>query len=106
PASSDWRQAEGGNYIITNVRNQASCGSCVAFDTIAAVEGAKNPNLAVDLSDAAVGRNCDNGWWPNQALDAFNVKSSCEPDHNWTMCELICLACSQPGDFPDHLSPT
>ena len=83
PAAYDLRNVGGQNFI-TPVRNQASCGSCVAFGTVATVEGtarvaANNPNLAIDLSEAqlfycharAQGRNCGNGWWVDPALDCF-----------------------------------
>jgi hypothetical protein len=52
---------------------------------------AKKPDLSVDLSEAHLfychgadmGRNCGNGWWPNQALDAFKsngvVDEACFP---------------------------
>jgi C1A family cysteine protease len=89
------------------IRNQGSCGSCVAFGTIATIEGtarldAKDPNLAVDYSEAhlfychakAEGRNCGNGWWPDKALDALRdkgvVDEACFPytpgDQNCNVC--------------------
>lgn len=86
PASYDWRNVSGNNYI-TSVKNQASCGSCVAFGTIATVEGTLrvlrgNPNLAVDFSEAHLfyclagseGRTCGGatgGWWPDYAMNKF-----------------------------------
>jgi C1A family cysteine protease len=83
PALYDLRNSNGNNYI-TSVRDQGACGSCVAFGTSAAVEGTfrvqrSNPGLNVDLSEAylfycvarSAGRNCDNGWWPDNAFDAY-----------------------------------
>ena len=86
PKAYDLRNIGGKNFV-TPIKNQKSCGSCVAFGTIATVESTlklegNDPNLAVDLSEAHlffchgkdVGRNCSNGWWPNEALDAFKNK--------------------------------
>ena len=86
PPMHDWRDA-GGNYI-TPIRDQSTCGSCVAFGCCAAVEGtlrvqSQRSDLEVDLSEAqlfyciarAQGRRCKGrqtgGWWPSAALDAF-----------------------------------
>lgn len=86
PASWDWRSQGGANYL-GEIRDQKSCGSCVAFGTIAAIEGTtrvtgKQPSLSIDLSEAHLfychgaqeGRNCRNGWWPEQALKAVQSK--------------------------------
>ncbi len=81
PAAFDLRNVGGKNFI-TPIRDQGGCGSCVAFGTCATIEGTfrwqrGDPNLQVDLSEAqlfychgrAQGRNCSNGWWPDQALE-------------------------------------
>jgi C1A family cysteine protease len=94
PAAFDWRNV-GGNNFITPIRDQASCGSCVAFGTAATLEGTirvlrNDPNLPIDLSEAhlfycyakAQGRNCSNGWWVPPALDSCKtgvVDEACFP---------------------------
>ena len=84
--SIDWRNVNGRNFI-SSIKDQGSCGSCVAFGVAATVEAAARVtvNLAVndtgggtlpDLSEAQLfycggssqGRNCSNGWWPDAAL--------------------------------------
>jgi C1A family cysteine protease len=86
PAVYDLRDVGGKDYV-TPVKDQKSCGSCVAFGVVGTVESTlrvqrNDPNLAVDLSEAhlffcharARGRNCSTGWWPNEALDDFRDK--------------------------------
>ncbi|HEY0873760.1 MAG TPA: C1 family peptidase [Vicinamibacterales bacterium] len=81
PPAFDLRNVNGQNFVSA-IRDQGSCGSCVAFGVAAVIETtlrvtAGNPNLDVDLSEAHLfycharqrGRNCSNGWWPEQALD-------------------------------------
>lgn len=83
PVTYDLRNVGGQNFI-TRIKDQGRCGSCVAFGIVATVEGMKrkevnNSNLNVDLSEAHLfycygrneGRNCDNGWWPDNALNHF-----------------------------------
>jgi len=85
PVAYDLRNVGGKNFV-TPIRDQKSCGSCVAFGTAATVESKlrvqrNNPNLAVDLSEAHLffclgrdtGASCS-GWWTTHAYDAFKNK--------------------------------
>ena len=86
PADFDWRDVEGRNFI-SSVKDQGSCGSCVAFGTAASIDATIRTELDIAVNDSggngfedlaeaqifycgggAVGRNCDNGWWPDGAL--------------------------------------
>jgi len=107
PASYDLRNVGGRNFV-TPIKNQASCGSCVAFGTVATVESTlrvqrSDANLAIDLSEAhlffcharARGFNCNTGWWPEQALDDFQhkgvVDETCYPYNlSNTDCSGLC----------------
>jgi len=76
PDAFDWRDVEGLNYI-TPIKNQASCGSCVAFGAIAALEAVVQIESGVifdcDLSESQLffcgGGTCGGGWWPDAAAD-------------------------------------
>ena len=77
PAAVDWRN-KGGDWT-TPVRDQQSCGSCVAFGTVATLEAriniaCNNANLDKDLSEAHLfycgcGNCCGTGWNFPPALD-------------------------------------
>lgn len=82
-AAYDLRNVGGKNFI-TPIKDQKNCGSCVAFGTVATVEGRmrvyyNNPDYPADLSEAhlffcygrADGATCSTGWWPQKAFDAF-----------------------------------
>lgn len=80
PASFDLRNVSGQNYV-SGIRDQGACGSCVAFGSVAVLEGTARygprvASMAVDLSEAhlyygyggTVGVTCDTGWMPLPAL--------------------------------------
>lgn len=117
PTAIDWRNFPGqgavsaGNYV-TGVRDQGSCGSCVAFGTLAAFEaasliGANNPGQEVDYSEADLfychaeaeqQRQCDGpngGWWPDAALTCCQnpgvVDEACFP---YTAGDQACNKCA------------
>lgn len=95
PAAYDLRNVGGKNFI-TDIKDQGSCGSCVAFGVCAVMEGTlrvqlDDPDRVIDLSEAhlfychgrAQGRRCDNGWIPDAALqtcqDVGIVDEACYP---------------------------
>jgi C1A family cysteine protease len=76
PRASDWRTNPAGNFV-TPIRDQGTCGACVAFATCAVAESRiaiaqadADPDL--DLSEAGLffcSARCANGWWPEEAMD-------------------------------------
>lgn len=107
PAAWNWHD-NGGKDFLGALRDQKTCGSCVAFGTIAAIEGTTRAEradaaFAIDLSEAHLfychgateGRNCGNGWWPDRALDAAQQKGivdeACFP---YTPGDQACRTCS------------
>ncbi len=82
PPSWDWRDYG----IMTSVKNQGACGSCVAFACVGAFEAVIKwkTGATVDLSEAHLffcgGGDCANGWWVSSALDY--LKNYGTPDEN------------------------
>jgi C1A family cysteine protease len=83
PDGWDWRDV-GGEDWTTGIRDQQSCGSCVAFGTVAVLEAMvkrhrNDATLQPDLSEAHLffcgcGNCCNRGWWPRYALDYAQEK--------------------------------
>lgn len=109
PAEYDLRNVDGKNFTTT-VKNQGGCGSCVAFGSVAVLEttaklSRRDPNFNIDLSEAQMfychggeeGRNCGNGWWPENAFKKAKEKGvtfdsffpytagdqACKPQTGW-----------------------
>jgi C1A family cysteine protease len=97
PSAFDWRSVNGRSFI-SGVKDQGSCGSCVAFGVAASLDATIRTELDIavgdpggtsfsDLSEAqlffcggaAVGRNCGNGWWPSGAL-AYSQSPGLAPE--------------------------
>ncbi len=93
PPAVDWRNV-GGRSFISSVKDQGSCGSCVAFGTAATLEGVARvlSDIAVndsgggvlpDLSEAQLfycgGAKCADGWWVGAAMD-YAVANGVVPD--------------------------
>lgn len=108
PDAVDLRATSAGN-MITPIRNQANCGSCVAFGTCATVEGTlrcerRDPNLQLDLAEAYLfycravdeGCNCKTGWNPAAALEVFKSKGGApdEASFPYTAGDQACAVAS------------
>jgi len=74
PDGFDWRNVDGSNWI-TPIKSQSSCGSCVAFGTLGALEAVvqieRGRVFDCDLSEAHLffcgGGSCDDGWYLSEA---------------------------------------
>ncbi|UCB59469.1 MAG: hypothetical protein JSV67_04020 [Thermoplasmatales archaeon] len=76
PDRFSWRDVDGVNWV-TPVQNQQSCGSCVAFGTISALESVIQIELGnklnIDLSEAHLfycgGGSCSQGWTVSRSVN-------------------------------------
>lgn len=92
PASWDWRNVSGVNYV-SEVRNQASCGSCYAFSSMGMLEArvkiatknTKNPVFSTQdvVSCSLLAQGCEGGFpyliAGRYAKDYGVVEESCSP---------------------------
>ena len=88
PAEIDWRDKDGHNWV-TPIRDQSSCGSCVAFGAVATLESLvrieqNQPDLDIDLSEMHLfncgGGSCSFGWY-NSAACSY-LRSNGTPDED------------------------
>ncbi len=102
PTQFDWRDIAGTDWT-TPVRNQLSCGSCVAFGTISALEAViqieLNQQLDIDMSEAHLfycgGGSCSQGWTISKAVNQLEdigvAQESCFPyTPRQSECEKVC----------------
>ena len=76
PDHFSWQDVDGVNWV-TPVQNQQSCGSCVAFGTISALESVIQIELGnklnIDLSEAHLfycgGGSCSQGWTVSRSVN-------------------------------------
>jgi outer membrane protein assembly factor BamB len=71
----DWRDHNGGDYV-TDIRNQAQCGSCWAFGALGAMESrtlilANMPGYPLDLSEQFL-VSCSNG-----SCNGYSLQGTC-----------------------------
>ncbi|WP_053227714.1 C1 family peptidase, partial [Solirubrobacter soli] len=111
PPAQDWRNVGGRSYVGP-IRDQGGCGSCVAFGTAATIEArarvaSGNPGLGIDLSEAHLfyciaasqGRNCANGWWPDQSFEGARTQGVCdEACFPYTAHDQPCNRCGDWGN--------
>ena len=85
PSKLDWRDVDGINWM-TPMRNQAACGSCVAFGTLGAVEARLNiakqvPYFGLDLSEHFLFNDigaCDQGAMLGDGASSMRYKGTAD----------------------------
>lgn len=103
PTRLDWRDFDGENWT-TRIRNQSSCGSCVAFATVGAIESRMeialaNPTLNLDLSEAHLffcdsDSSCVTGWSPYAAMNsARDIGIAGEACYPYSTSDQTCSVC-------------
>jgi len=103
PPTFDWRDVDGKNWV-TAVKNQKSCGSCVAFGTLSALEAVVqielNQIFECDLSESQLffcgGGSCGSGW--TNAKSSSFVTTTGVVDENCFPYQPYTLQCSDKED--------
>ncbi len=119
PVCVDWRNYKGNNYVTT-VKDQGSCGSCVAFGVVATLEARmrvimqapvkQSSGILPLLSEAqlffcgggAVGASCGKGWSAEPALK-YCQESGLAPD-NCFPYQPKDQSCILPGDWEQKIT--
>ena len=90
PAAIDWRDKDGYNWV-TPIKDQETCGSCVAFGAVATLESLVRveqiqPDLDIDLSEMHLfncgGGSCDFGWY-NSAACSYLQNNGTPDEECW-----------------------
>ncbi len=110
PRHLDWRDVKGTDWT-TPVRDQGPCGSCWAFSSIGTMESviairAKNPALALDLSEQSVlacsAGTCD-GWWMRPTADFLRTTGAVDEACLPYSAEDSDLCSDRCEDWPDRV---
>lgn len=113
PSKIDWRDINGVNWT-TPIKNQGSCGSCVAFGTIAVLETLlkirtfRDAGRSIDLSEAHLlfcgGGSCS-GWHMDHACNYLKANGvpdeACFP-YSHGLSTRSCTPCSDWRQRIDH----
>jgi len=105
PESIDWRQLD----AVTPVKNQGQCGSCWAFSSAGAMEGAwaiHSGNLVslseqqlVDCSGRYGNKGCNGGMMDNAFLYAMDKGMCSELEYEYTASVDACVSCTIEASF-------
>uniref|UniRef100_A0A6C0BJ07 Peptidase C1A papain C-terminal domain-containing protein n=1 Tax=viral metagenome TaxID=1070528 RepID=A0A6C0BJ07_9ZZZZ len=96
PAEMDWRRAN----VVTNIKDQLSCGSCWIFSTIEVIESrvAINGGDLMELSTQQLvdcaGKGCDGGTVP-YAVTYLKTHGSCSANYFYVGHNNTCHNCSR-----------
>lgn len=101
PDAIDWRDKDGDNWV-TEIKDQQSCGSCVAFGAVATLESLVRieenlPNLDIDLSEMHLfncgGGSCSWGWYNSAACNYLQNNGT--PDEECWPYQPVDRPCSE-----------
>jgi len=103
PPSWNWKD----RGVMTSVKNQGGCGSCVAFGVLGAFEAVirinGGPNLDLSESDLFYcgGGSCDNGWYSSSAVNY--LYNNGVPDENCFPYRAYDIECDPCEDRIDRI---